>query len=85
MSTCDELYHRDRGFAERITSSFADQVGRLVQSFHYARELYVRQRRLRATEIALDSLPDDIRCDIGWPDLYVRQVEEYNRFKRSRH
>ena len=85
MSTCDELYHRHPGLTERIASSFADQMNRLANSFNIARELYVRQRRLRATEIALDSLPDDIRCDIGWPDLYERQIEECNKLKLSRH
>lgn len=85
MSTCDELYHRDVGFAERISTSFSEQLNRLVHAFSDARELYVRQRRLRATEIALDSLPDDIRCDIGWPDLYERQIKECNKLKRSRH
>ncbi|MEK1854917.1 MAG: hypothetical protein AAAC48_24420 [Phyllobacterium sp.] len=82
MSTCDEFYQSDnRGFAERITSYAVDRVNRLVQAITHAREVFIRERRLRETEIALHGLPEDIRCDIGWPDLYERQVSECNKLK----
>jgi hypothetical protein len=85
MSTCDELYQsRSSSIAERIATFFVDRANRLVRTVSNAREVLVRQRRLRETELALDALPDDIRCDIGWPDLYQRQVSECNKLKFRR-
>jgi hypothetical protein len=85
MSTCDELYHGDtRSIAERVATYVVDHANRLVRTVTNAREVLVRQRRLRETELALDALPDDIRCDIGWPDLYERQVSECNKLKFRR-
>jgi hypothetical protein len=82
MSTCDEFYQSDnRAIAERITSYAVNRVNRLAQAITRAREVFIRERRLRETEIALDGLPEDIRCDIGWPDLYERQVSECNKLK----
>ncbi|UXN64527.1 hypothetical protein N8E89_01250 [Phyllobacterium sp. A18/5-2] len=57
---------------------------RLTRAITRAHEVFIRERRLRATEMALDGLPDDIRCDIGWPDLYERQVSEFNKLKFRR-
>jgi hypothetical protein len=85
MSTCDELYQSDtRGFAERIVSYAVDRTNRLARAITRAHDVFIRERQLRATEMALDGLPEDIRCDIGWPDLYERQVSECNKLK-SRH
>lgn len=85
MSTCDELYHsHTRSLAERVTTSVVDQANRLTRAITRAHEVFIRERRLRATEMALDGLPDDIRCDIGWPDLYERQVSEFNKLKFRR-
>ncbi|PSH69841.1 hypothetical protein CU102_06160 [Phyllobacterium brassicacearum] len=85
MSTCDELYQRPQSsITERISTVFVDRTNRVVQAIAHAREVFVRERRLRETEMALDGLPEDIRCDIGWPDLYERQITECNKLK-SRH
>ncbi len=85
MSTCDSLYHSDtRSFAERLAVYFADQANHLAARIRTARDVFVRERRLRATEMALDGLPENMRCDIGWPDLYERQVGECNEIKNSR-
>ena len=85
MSTCDELYQSDtRRFAERITTSVVDRANRLAARIRTGREIFIRERRLRATELALDGLPEYMRCDIGWPDLYERQVGECNQLKKSR-
>jgi hypothetical protein len=85
MSTCDELYQRpSSSITERIAAAFVDQTNRLVRAVSKAHAVFVRQRMLRETELALDALPDDIRCDIGWPDLYQRQISESNKLK-SRH
>ncbi|SDO98192.1 hypothetical protein SAMN05428967_0769 [Phyllobacterium sp. YR620] len=84
MSTCDELYHRNASVAERLASFATDQLHRWAEGMNYARQLIARRRRLRETELALDSLPDSIRCDIGWPDLYERQIRDYNEIKPTR-
>ncbi len=85
MSTCDELYQSDtRSFIERFVTPVVDRATHLAAQISTAREIFIRQRRLRATETALDGLPDYMRCDIGWPDLYERQVGECNRLKKSR-
>ncbi|MEK1887634.1 MAG: hypothetical protein AAAB35_08690 [Phyllobacterium sp.] len=84
MATCDDLYHRDSSITERIASIFSDQLNRWAESLNRTRQLVARRRQLRETELALDSLPDDIRCDIGWPDLYERQIKEYNELRPSR-
>ncbi|CAN7380818.1 hypothetical protein LJR231_002309 [Phyllobacterium sp. LjRoot231] len=85
MSTCDELYQSDtRSFAERIATSVVDRANRLAARIRTGREIFIRERRLRATELALDGLPEYMRCDIGWPDLYERQVGECNQLKKSR-
>jgi hypothetical protein len=82
MSTYDEFYQSDnRGIAERITSYAVNRVNRLAQAITRAREVFIRERRVRETELALDGLPEDIRSDIGWPDLYERQVSECNKLK----
>jgi len=85
MSTCDELYQSDtRSLAERIVTSVVDRATGLAARIRTAREILIRERRLRATEMALDGLPEYMRCDIGWPDLYERQVSECNQLKNSR-
>ncbi|WP_271894582.1 hypothetical protein [Candidatus Phyllobacterium onerii] len=85
MSTCDNLYQSDtRSFAERLAIYFADRANHLAARIRTARDVLVRERRLRATEMALDGLPENMRCDIGWPDLYERQVSECNEIKNSR-
>lgn len=85
MSTCDDLYHSDtRSFAERLATYFADHTNHLAARIRTARDVFVRERRLRATEMALDGLPENMRCDIGWPDLYERQVSECNEIMKSR-
>jgi hypothetical protein len=85
MSTCDELYETaPRGFAERIATYAVDRANSLARSLTHAREIFIRERRLRATETALDGLPEDIRCDIGWPDLYERQISDNNQLKNAR-
>jgi hypothetical protein len=85
MSTCDNLYQSDtRSFAERLATYLADYTTHLAARIRTAREVFVRERRLRATEMALDGLPENMRCDIGWPDLYERQVGECNQLKNSR-
>lgn len=82
MSTCDELYQSHHtSLADRIATFFVDRANHLAQAISRAHAVYVRERRLRETEIALDGLPEDIRCDIGWPDLYERQVTECNKLK----
>lgn len=45
---------------------------KLMQAAGNARDRYLRARSLRATETAIESLPEGIRHDIGWPDLYER-------------
>ena len=83
MSICDEHYNkREIGFSERVTASVSEQAHSLVRTVLNARDSIVRLRRLHATETALDSLPEGIREDIGWPDLYERQVQECNELKR---
>ena len=85
MSTCDNLYQSDtRSFAERLGNYFADHANHLAARIRTARDVFVRERRLRATEMALDGLPENMRCDIGWPDLYERQVSECNQLKNAR-
>ncbi len=85
MSTCDELYRQPQGsIAERISSVIVDRTNRFAQAIAHAREVFIRERRLRETEMALDGLPEDIRCDIGWPDLYERQITECNKLKSRR-
>lgn len=61
-------------------------IARIAQAarIRTGREIFIRERRLRATELALDGLPEYMRCDIGWPDLYERQVGECNQLKKSR-
>ncbi len=83
MSTCDELYqrHSSSSITERIAAVFVDQTNRLARGVSKAHQVFLRQRMLRETEAALDALPDDIRCDIGWPDLYERQISENNKLK----
>lgn len=86
MSTCDQDYQKPAvGFSERVVTSVVNQANNLAETFSHARDVFVRMRRLRATEQALDSLPDNIRCDIGWPDFYERQVTECNEMKRRPH
>ncbi len=85
MSTCDELYQSHPSLTERIAAAFVDHANRIVHRINTAREIFIRERRLRETEMALEALPDDIRCDIGWPDLYERQIEECNKLKHSRY
>jgi hypothetical protein len=84
MSTCDELYQSRPGIAERIATIVVERTHRLANAVAHAHQVYVRERRLRETELALDGLPEDIRCDIGWPDLYERQITEHKKLK-SRH
>jgi hypothetical protein len=85
MSTCDDLYHGDtRSFAERAATYLSDYTTHVAARVRTAREVFIRERRLRATEVALDGLPENMRCDIGWPDLYERQVSECNQLKNSR-
>lgn len=80
MSTCDELYESNsRGFVERIVDYTIGHVNKLARTITHMREDVVRNRRLRATELALDGLPEDLRCDIGWPDLYERQIRACNK------
>lgn len=83
MSTCDESYNKGEiGFSGRITASINEQAQSIARTVLKARDSIVRIRRLHATETALDSLPEGIREDIGWPDLYERQVQECNALKR---
>jgi hypothetical protein len=82
MSTCDGNYgYRVPGFPERIAASLSEHAHNLTRTVLNARDSIVRIRRLHATETALDALPEDIREDIGWPDLYERQVRECNALK----
>ncbi len=83
MSICDEGYNKSvSGFSERIATSLSHGAYNLVQAILNIRDTIVRMHRLRTTESALDLLPDNIREDIGWPDLYERQVTECNDAKR---
>ncbi|MHC1548555.1 hypothetical protein [Phyllobacterium sp. K27] len=83
MSICDDSYgKREIGFSERITASFSERAHGLARAVLNLRDSIVRNRRFHATESALDSLPEGIREDIGWPDLYERQVQECNEMKR---
>ncbi|MGH7005887.1 MAG: hypothetical protein ACREIP_18225 [Alphaproteobacteria bacterium] len=86
MSTCDEVYQKPASsFSERVVTTVVNQVGQLSRSVTSARDTLVRIRRRRATEMALDTLPENIRCDIGWPDLYERQIGACNEAKRRAH
>lgn len=83
MSICDEGYNKSEiGFSERIAASINEHVHGLARAVLNARDSVIRTRRFHATESALDSLPEGIRQDIGWPDLYERQVQECNEMKR---
>ncbi|UXN59726.1 hypothetical protein [Phyllobacterium zundukense] len=85
MSTCENLYQSDtRSFAERLAAYIAEYTTHVVARIRTTHEVFIRERRLRATEMALDGLPENMRCDIGWPDLYERQVSECNELKNSR-
>jgi hypothetical protein len=85
MSTCDEFYQRSSSsLAERFATSISDFATHLAQRVETAREIFIKQRRLRATETALDGLPEHMRCDIGWPDLYERQVGERDELGKAR-
>lgn len=44
----------------------------VIKAAEVARDRFLRARKLRATETALEGLPEDIRHDLGWPDLYER-------------
>ncbi|EJN03986.1 hypothetical protein [Phyllobacterium sp. YR531] len=82
MSTCNESYaEREIGLSERITAFMIEHVQKLSRAVFSVRASIVRIRRLHATETALDSLPEGIREDIGWPDLYERQVQECHELK----
>jgi hypothetical protein len=83
MSICDEGYNKSEiGLSERISASINEHVHGFTRAVLNARDSVIRNRRLHATESALDSLPEGIRQDIGWPDLYERQVQECNEMKR---
>ena len=57
------------GFAEVVVSG----ANLMIKAVENTRSRYLRARSMRATETALEGLPEDIRHDIGWPDLYERQ------------
>ena len=86
MSTSNECYEKpEAGFSGRLFESILNQASHLAQTVVTARDAFVRIRRLRATETALDTLPESIRDDIGWPDLYERQVDACHDLKRRSH
>ncbi len=60
-------YHFN-GFAEAVVNG----ANLVIKAAEVARDRYLRARDLRATETALEGLPEDIRHDLGWPDLYER-------------
>ncbi|MBZ3692591.1 cytochrome c oxidase assembly factor 1 family protein [Phyllobacterium calauticae] len=75
MSACNDHYLEHRAsLSERLFAAVSRTAGTVASIAEASRNTIVRQRRLRATEAALDSLPENIRFDIGWPDLYERQV-----------
>ena len=78
MSTCIEL-HQQRAATPLIERLAAPLVAQADYSVRFVKNVGNRVRsihRRHVTEAALDALPENIRCDIGWPDLYQRQVSE---------
>ena len=85
MSVCNELHVKhEASLSERLFAAVTRTAENVASIAASSRDTIVRQRRLRATEAALDSLPENIRFDIGWPDLYERQVAECNDVNRTR-
>lgn len=75
MSVFNELHIKHpASLSERLFAAVSRTAGTVASIAATSRDTIIRQRRLRATEAALDSLPESIRFDIGWPDLYERQV-----------
>jgi hypothetical protein len=60
--------HHLNGLAEMVLNG----ANLVIKAAEVARDRYLRARNLRATETALEGLPEDIRHDLGWPDLYER-------------
>lgn len=84
MSVFNELHIKHPGsLSERLFAAVSRTAGTVASIAEASRDTIVRQRRLRATEAALDSLPENIRFDIGWPDLYERQVAAGNDLNRT--
>lgn len=69
MNTYQKNHDQNRsGFAEVVVSG----ANLVIKAAENARSRYLQARNLRATETALEGLPEGIRHDIGWPDLYER-------------
>ncbi|SDN97787.1 hypothetical protein [Phyllobacterium sp. OV277] len=83
MSVCNELPHQT-SLSERLFTAVTRTAESVASIAIVSRDAIVRGRRRRVTEAALDSLPDNIRSDIGWPDLYERQIAECNQSNRTR-
>jgi hypothetical protein len=85
MSVCNELdVNHQASLSERLFAAVTRTAENVASITATSRRAIVRHRRLRATEAALDSLPESIRDDIGWPDLYERQVAECNSATSTR-
>ncbi|QND53560.1 hypothetical protein HB779_17930 [Phyllobacterium sp. 628] len=84
MSICNEHHtNHPAGLGDRLFATVAHTVEHITAAVGHSRDIFIRQRRLRATEAALDGLPEGIRSDIGWPDLYDRQIIECNTAGRT--
>ncbi|KXF76896.1 hypothetical protein ATN84_12880 [Paramesorhizobium deserti] len=78
MTTYD---HRDRYEYKEWPDLFSDGIVRMIEGFvsritgmfRKKTEWIAAKKRERDTIHALARLPENIRHDIGWPDLYERQ------------
>lgn len=71
MSTCENGHLASTG--NYGIQGYWDRLKRIVMTLE---DDYRAFKRRQATERALDRLSEQLRCDIGWPDLYERQNRE---------